>query len=137
MIELEDVEICVRAAVRSEHNSPAIGRPLGLHLCVFVIGELTQRRCREVDDIQIVDAAVVAMQDNLLPIRTPGRRHHDVEFELVKDLGDFALPHIQQIEDVLAVLLRGEGELPAIGRECALRIQKPELFEVWIEHRLD
>src|SRR6476646_5048228 len=90
----------------------------------------------DVDNVKIGEATVAAAEDNALAVRRPARPGDALERQ-IEALGLLARLHVEQIEDVAPLALGRERELTAIGRECALGVQKAQLFEVGIERALD
>src|SRR2546426_10880036 len=75
-------------------------------------------------------------EHELLPVGRPRRRREPVERDA--DAADlFVLLHIENHEIVAVLALRGDREIPPVGRERAGRVDEAEALVVRVQRGLD
>ncbi len=128
-------EVRTRTLIRREGDHRSVGRPLRLLVRELIVRQLREILAVRIDRVEIRDAALVAGEDEMLPVRRPARADDAVQRKL--DLRDALAPlHIEQVEHFLPAAERGEGERLPIRREGALRIQNSDFLIVRIEGAL-
>ncbi|HRQ77507.1 MAG TPA: hypothetical protein PLY94_02835 [Gemmatimonadaceae bacterium] len=135
LAELERLEVRLRAALRREGDPAAVRRPRGLQVAVHVVRQLPQVAAVGVDHIQVGHPVREAREHDAPPVGRPGGADHRDELRLQPPVRAVA-PHVVDVEDVLAVALRREGEVAAVRRERALRVAVAQLLVLGVERAL-
>ena len=127
--EREAVEVGFAPAIGREGDRLPVRRPGRLQVGVLVVGEPVQARPVRVDDEQIRDAAVVAGEDELFGVGGPGRRREPVQRQ--RDAAHLlVLLHVEDHEVVAVPALRGDGEVAAVGRPRAGRVDEAQALVI-------
>ena len=127
--ELEGVEVGLGAAVRRKGDRLAVGGPGRLQVGVLVVREPVQARAVRVDDEQVRNTAVIAAERELLPVGRPGRRREPVQGQ--RDTAHLlVLFHVEDHEVVAVPMLGRDGEVAAVRRERARRVDEAQALVV-------
>ncbi len=92
---------------------------LRLQVAERIVGESTHVAAVHIHEVEIRDAAGVAADGQASPVGGPRWSGDTLEFERVP-LDDLSRPKIHQVENVAALILRGEREEAAVRGKCAL-----------------
>src|SRR6266702_8434746 len=134
--ELEQAEVRLAVTVSGERDRLAVRRPRGLEVGVLVVGQPTQIRAVRVDDEQIGQPAVVAGEHELLAVGRPGGCGEPVQGD--SDAPHLAVPLDVEDHEVVPVLVfRRDGEVAAVRRKGAGRVNEAQALEVAVERGFD
>ena len=132
--EAQQIEIRRAAPVGHERDGLAVGRPRGVEIGEFIVGEPAQPGSVSIDNEEIGEAVAEAGEDELRPVWRPLRRLQPVQADVDAAIFPAAL-HVENHQVIAVLTLGRDREVAAVGRERSRRIDEAQALVVVVLRR--